>query len=303
VKNLFLQHSKKIAMNKSIAVLLLFVLGLATGCAQKKDYVVTIKTQYGDMVAILYDETPKHKENFIKLAKEHYFDSLLFHRVMAGFMIQAGDPKSKKSLPDEQLGMGGPGYTIPSEFNPKFFHDKGALSAARWPDDQNPDKASSGSQFYIVQGSVIPEASINDLRYDQMKLTMGLRQIISKPENKALLDSLNSLYYSGDMQAYQKKIFSLVPRVERETGTKVTKDLSPEKIKAYTTVGGAPHLDGEYTVFGKVIKGLEVVDQIASQPVNGANRPVADIRIFVTVEEMPRKKITKEYGYIYPDAK
>lgn len=290
-------------MNKSIAILFLFVLGLATGCAQKKDYVVTIKTQYGDMVAILYDETPKHKENFIKLAKEHYFDSLLFHRVMAGFMIQAGDPKSKKSKPGEPLGMGGPGYTIPLEFNPRFFHDKGAISAARLPDDQNPEKASSGSQFYIVQGSVIPEASINDLRYDQMKLTMGLRQIISKPENKPLLDSLNSLYYAGDMQAYQKKIFSLVPRVESETGTKVTKDLSPEKIKAYTTVGGAPHLDGEYTVFGKVIKGLEVVDQIASQPVNGANRPTVDIRIFVTVEEMPRKKITKEYGYIYPDTK
>lgn len=104
-------------MNKSIAILFLFVLGLATGCAQKKDYVVTIKSQYGDMVAILYDETPKHKENFIKLAKEHYFDSLLFHRVMAGFMIQAGDPKSKKSKPGEPLGMGGPGYTIPLEFN------------------------------------------------------------------------------------------------------------------------------------------------------------------------------------------
>ncbi len=290
-------------MNKSIAFVLLFVIGLATSCAQKKDYVVTIKTQYGDMVAILYDETPKHKENFIKLAKEHYYDSLLFHRIIAGFMIQTGDPNSKKAKPGESLGMGGPGYTVPIEVNPKFFHEKGALSAARLPDDRNPEKASSGSQFYIVQGSVIPEASINDLRYDQMKLTMGLRQIISKPENKALLDSLNSLYYSGDMQAYQKKIFSLVPRVERETGTKVTKDLSPEKIKAYTTVGGSPHLDGEYTIFGKIIKGLEVIDQIAAQPRDAGERPLTDIRMTVTVEEMSKKKIAKEYGYVYPEIK
>ena len=171
-------------MNKSIAIVFLFVLGLATSCAQKKDYVVTIKTQYGDMVAILYDETPKHKENFIKLAKEHYFDSLLFHRVIAGFMIQAGDPDSKKAQPGVPLGMGGPGYTVPAEINPNFFHEKGTLSAARLGDDRNPSKASSGSQFYIVQGTVVPETAINDLRYDQMKLTMGLRQIISKPENK-----------------------------------------------------------------------------------------------------------------------
>jgi peptidyl-prolyl cis-trans isomerase B (cyclophilin B) len=290
-------------MNKSVSFLLSFVLVLATSCAQKKDYVVTIKTQYGDMVAILYDETPKHKENFIKLAKDHYYDSLLFHRVISGFMIQTGDPNSKKAKPGEPLGMGGPNYTIPAEFNTKFFHDKGALSAARLGDDRNPEKASSGSQFYIVQGSVIPEASINDLRYDQMKLTTGLRQIISKPENKALLDSLNALYYAGDMQAYQSKIFSLVPRVEKETGTKVTKDLSPEKIKAYTTVGGSPHLDGEYTIFGKVVNGLDVIDKIAALPKDGGDRPVTDVRMTVTVEEMSKKKITKEYGYVYPETK
>ena len=302
VKNLFLPF-KILTMNKSIAIVFLFVLGLATSCAQKKDYVVTIKTQYGDMVAILYDETPKHKENFIKLAKEHYFDSLLFHRVIAGFMIQAGDPDSKKAQPGVPLGMGGPGYTVSAEINPNFFHEKGTLSAARLGDDRNPSKASSGSQFYIVQGTVVPETAINDLRYDQMKLTMGLRQIISKPENKPLLDSLNNLYQSGDMHAYQKKIFSLVPRVEKETGTKVTKEISPEKIKAYSTIGGAPHLDGEYTVFGKVIKGLEVIDQIAMQHKDGGDRPIADIRMMVTVEEMSKKKITKLYGYVYPETK
>lgn len=277
-------------------------LSLAAGCAQKgkTDFVVKIKTSEGEMVAILYDETPKHKENFLKLAREKYFDSLLFHRVIAGFMIQGGDPDSKNAQPGQPLGRGGPNYTVEAEINAKYFHEKGALSAARLGDEQNPSKASSGSQFYIVQGQVIPQESINDLKFDQMKLTMGLRQIISKPENKALLDSLNNLYYSGDMQAYQQKLFSLAPRVEKETGMIVTKNVSPEKIKAYTSIGGAPHLDGEYTVFGKVIAGLEVIDKIAALPKDGADRPLQDLRMFVTVEEMPRKKIENTYGYTYP---
>jgi peptidyl-prolyl cis-trans isomerase B (cyclophilin B) len=289
-------------MNKVFFVVIVFVLTLVSGCAQKKnkDYVVTFKTSYGDMVAILYDETPKHKENFIKLAKEHYFDSTLFHR--KDFMIQGGDVNSKKAKPGERLGNGDPGYTVEAEFNSNFFHEKGALSAARQGDQINPKKASSGSQFYIVQGTVIPQERINDLRYDQTKLMTGLRQLLAKPENKPMLDSLNQLYYSGDMNAYQQKMFSLAPRVEKETGTKVSKDLSPEKIKAYTTIGGAPHLDGDYTVFGKVIKGLEVIDKIAAQPRDAAERPLEDIRVVVTVEEMSRKKIEKEYGYKYPES-
>src|SRR5688572_12438549 len=133
---------------KKLLPFLLSVSLIFSSCAQKKDFVVTFKTPYGDMVAILYDETPKHKENFIKLAKEHYFDSLLFHRVIQEFMIQGGDPDSKNATPGQHLGSGGPTYTIPAEFNPKFVHEKGALSAARTPDAQNPTKASSGSQFY-----------------------------------------------------------------------------------------------------------------------------------------------------------
>lgn len=288
-------------MNKSV-ILLLLAFTLATSCAQKSDYVVTIKTNQGEMIALLYDETPKHKANFIKLAKEHYFDSLLFHRVIAGFMIQGGDPNSKKARPGEQLGNGGPGYTVDVEFNPKFFHEKGALSAARLGDGQNPTKASSGSQFYIVQGTIIPESNMNDLRIDQMKLNMGFRQLMQNPANKPLIDSLNQVYMAGDMEAYKRKIFTLVPRIEKETGMKITKDVSPEKIKAYTTVGGAAHLDGEYTVFGKVIKGLDVIDKIAAVQTSG-ERPVEDIRMFITVEEMSKKKITKLYGYVYPEVK
>ena len=290
-------------MNKLITVFLTFII-LATSCAQSKknDYVVTIKTKYGDMVAILYDETPKHKENFIKLAKAHYFDSLLFHRVIQGFMIQGGDPNSKKAKPGESLGNGGPGYTVPAEFNPKFFHEKGALSAARLGDQQNPEKASSGSQFYVVQGSVLTPADIDNLKYDQGMLMNGLRKMFESPSNKPLLDSLTSLYYSGDMVAYQKRLIELIPRVEKATGMKLTKaNMSEEKRKLYTTVGGSPHLDGEYTVFGKVIKGLDIIDKIAAAQRDAGDRPVEDLRMFVSVEEMSKKKITKDYGYIYPE--
>lgn len=289
-------------MKRTITALFVTVL-LITSCAQdKKDFVVTIKTSYGDMVAILYDETPKHKANFIKLAKEHYFDSLLFHRVIQGFMIQGGDPDSKKVKPGQQLGNGGPGYTVDAEFVPAYFHEKGALAAARQSDQVNPMKASSGSQFYIVQGTVMSQAEVANLKYDQMQLMTGLRKMFENPANKPLLDSLNQLYYAGDMQAYQKRLFDLAPRVEKETGLKVVKDLPEARIKAYTTVGGAPHLDDQYTVFGKVIKGLDVIDKIAA--VQLANeRPVEDVRMTVTVEEMSKKKITKEYGYQFPAAK
>jgi len=127
--------------------------------------------------------------------------------------------------------------------------------------------------------------------------------IAGNPANKALMDSLMFMYSAGDMQAYQKKILSLVPLIEKQTNLKVTKEVSPEKIEAYTTVGGAPHLDGDYTVFGKVIQGLDVIDKIAALTVDGNNRPMDDVRMTVTVEEMPRKKITKEFGYSYPEVK
>lgn len=293
-------------MNRLVTILALSFFTLISSCAQKSsksDYVVTFKTSYGDMVAILYDETPKHKANFVKLAKEHYFDSLLFHRVIAGFMIQGGDPNSKKAKPGEPLGMGGPGYTVDAEFNPKFFHEKGALSAARLGDGQNPTKASSGSQFYIVQGTIIPESNMEELKIDQMKLNMAFRQFMQNPASKPVIDSLNQVYMTGDMEAYKKKLFALVPRIEKETNTKIMRDVSAEKIKAYTTNGGAPHLDGDYTVFGKVIKGLEVIDKIAAVQKDGGDRPIEDVRMFVTVEELSKKKITKLYGYVYPEVK
>jgi peptidyl-prolyl cis-trans isomerase B (cyclophilin B) len=283
---------------------LLWILALAflvNSCTaqSKKDYVVTIKTQFGDMVAILYDETPKHKENFIKLANGHFYDSLLFHRVIEGFMIQGGDPDSKRAPKGQRLGQGGPGYTIDAEINPRFVHEKGALSAARLGDQMNPSKASSGSQFYIVQGKKLTE---QELKMDPQKMNEAFQQFFRKPENKKYYDSIGTFIRKQDNKGYENYISSLKSVVEAQMGTSLDRKITPEALKAYTTEGGAPHLDGQYTVFGKVIMGLDVIDKIASQPKDGADRPLQDIRMTITVEELPRKKIEKMYGYQYPVA-
>lgn len=282
-------------------ILLMFtgiIFFLVTGCAQKTDHVVTIKTKYGDMVAILYDETPKHKENFLKLANEKYYDSLLFHRVIEGFMIQGGDPDSKRAPMTQRLGNGGPGYTIAAEIKPKFFHVKGALSAARLSDAMNPEKASSGSQFYIVDGTKHTEAQ---LKTDPEKLNRALQQFFQKPENQAYRDSINTFIQRRDQQGFQDYINSLKPVVEEQLGISVDREISPEVLEAYTTVGGTPQLDGQYTVFGKVIQGLEVIDKIAAAPRDANDRPLEDVRMTITVDEMPRRKIEKTYGYTYPE--
>ena len=270
---------------------------LVTGCAQKSDHLVTIKTKYGDMVAILYDETPKHKENFIKLASQHYYDSLLFHRVIEGFMIQGGDPDSKKAATGQRLGNGGPGYTIPAEFNASLIHEKGALAAARLGDAMNPDRASSGSQFYIVHGTKHTE---EQLKVDPEKFNRALQQFFQKSENAHYRDSINTFIQNRDEPGFKAYLDKLRPVVEKQLGSSVEKDISPETLKKYSTVGGTPMLDGQYTVFGKVIGGLEVIDKIAAASRDQFERPVEDIRMVVTVEEVPRRKIEKTYGYTYP---
>jgi peptidyl-prolyl cis-trans isomerase B (cyclophilin B) len=297
-----------ISMKKRIAVAILLVTSLFTSCAQKggtKDYVVTIKTKYGNMVAILYDETPKHKENFIKLAKEKYFDSLLFHRVIPGFMIQGGDPQSKKAQPGEHLGMGGPSYTIDAEFNPKFFHEKGALSAARIPDQQNPTKASSGSQFYVVQGKVYVPEELTQLEQSIVygRKNASLRDVLSMPECMDVRQQVIDKQQAGDTEWLNSFFVQSDTLIKKFMPAYQPFSFSPEAKSIYQTTGGAPHLDGDYTVFGKVIKGLEVIDHIAMLPRDASDRPNEDIRMVVTVEEMSRKKIEKDYGYIYPVAK
>jgi len=290
-------------MTKSTYFLFLIFFLRTTVCSAQekgKDYLIHIKTEYGEMVAILFDETPKHKANFVKLAREGYYDSLLFHRVIDGFMIQGGDPDSKKAEPGKRLGTGGPGYTIEAEILPQYFHERGALSAARLGDQQNPTRASSGSQFYVVDGKV---TSLDILKIDEQKLNPLVQKYFQDPANKPVFDSVRAFVMMQDMDGYQKYMAKIRPRIEKATGGNAEKTLTPERIKAYTTVGGTPQLDDTYTVFGKVIKGLDVLDRIAAEPKDKADRPLKDIRMTVIVEEKSRKKITKEFGYKYPEPK
>ena len=189
---------------------------------------VLFKTSEGDIIIALYDNTPKHKENFLKLVKDGYYNGILFHRIIQGFMIQTGDPESKGAPAGKMLGNGGPGYTIPAEFKPENYHKRGAVAAARQGDQVNPTKASSGSQFYIVDG---------------------------KPFNASMMAQISYQY---------------------------GKAFTDEQRKIYETIGGAPFLDGDYTVFGEVVEGMDVVDKIAAKPKDRYDRPTADVKIIST---------------------
>jgi cyclophilin family peptidyl-prolyl cis-trans isomerase len=239
---------------------------------------VLMTTTYGDIKIVLYNETPLHRDNFVKLINEHYFDSLLFHRVIQNFMIQGGDPDSKHAPTGTLLGEGGPPYTIPAEFNPNLFHKKGVLAAARDGDLENPSQASSASQFYIVQGRVFTDSLLN-VQAKRITRSMVFNRIINQPENTALLSSykryvkkqlIDSVKYVNDIM--NKKVDAELPNV-------VPFQFSKEQIEVYKTLGGTPHLDNSYTIFGEVIEGIEVVDKIAAQPVDKNNRPNEDIRI------------------------
>jgi peptidyl-prolyl cis-trans isomerase B (cyclophilin B) len=293
-------------MNRLLTLWIVFSF-ILTSCAQKKnhDYVITIKTDFGTMVAILYDETPKHKANFVKLTKEKYYDSLLFHRVIQEFMIQGGDPNSKKANSGQALGNGGPGYTVDAEFSPKFFHEKGAFSAARLGDQANPSKASSGSQFYIVQGKKYTEEELTQLEQNIQygRKNQYLRDILALPEYASVKQTVMDKQREGNglwLQSFFEQADTLIQKVKKDYKPF---SFSPEQKARYREVGGAPHLDGDYTVFGKVIQGLDVIDKIAAVQKGPGDRPTEDVRMFITVEEMPRNKIEKTYGYTYPEVK
>jgi peptidyl-prolyl cis-trans isomerase B (cyclophilin B) len=233
---------------KKLIFLLLNCLVVVSAPAQKDSTIkkkdrkrdVLLQTSKGDMVVRLSDSTPLHRDNFLKLVKVGFYDSILFHRVINNFMIQAGDPNSKRAAPGEPLGGGGPGYTIPAEFRTTLFHKKGVIAAARTGDNINPQKASSGSQFYIVQGKMFTDAG---------------------------LDSTERFRLNG-------------------------RKIPPEQRDVYKTIGGTPHLDQGYTVFGEVVKGLEVVDSIATVPTSAGrdkDRPLEDMRI-IKASLVKRKK-------------
>jgi peptidyl-prolyl cis-trans isomerase B (cyclophilin B) len=283
----------------SAILLILFI----SGCAQnKKDFVVTISTPYGEMVAVLYDETPKHKANFIELARKNFYDSLIFHRVMQSFMIQGGDPNSKNASPQQPLGDGGPGYEIDAEFNPKYFHKRGALSAAR-RGPGNSEKKSSGSQFYVVQGKKMTDVELTQLeqniQYQRKNQNLGI--VLDMPECANVRQQVIDMQRANNTEWLRSFFENADTLIQEHIPDYREFSFSDAQRKAYTEIGGAPHLDGDYTVFGEVIKGLDVIDKIAEQPIDPRYRPKEDIRMKVSVVELSRKKIEKLYGYQYPD--
>ncbi len=237
---------------------------------------VKIETTMGDITVKLYDETPKHKENFIKLVKEGVYDSTLFHRIIKNFMIQAGDPTSKTASATDTLGSGDVGYTIPAEFNPKFFHKRGVLAAARQGDDVNPNKESSGCQFYIVTGRKFSEAQMINMENQMNEARLDtVFQALARKHMKEIY----KMRKANDMEGLMELQDSLENQARKEVAKEPALKFTPEQIKAYTTVGGAPHLDGSYTVFGEVVDGMNVVAEIETAKTNRQDRPTQDIRI------------------------
>ncbi|MBV19530.1 MAG: peptidylprolyl isomerase [Cytophagia bacterium] len=266
---------------------ILIILILIQSCAMDKDVLITISTPYGEMKAILYDETPLHKKNFIELSESGKFDSTIFHRVIENFMIQGGDVNL---ISENEID-----YTIPAEFNDNLFHRKGEIAAARMGDNVNPDKESSGCQFYIVHGKVYKE---EELTLDINALYGGVRRLLQEEEysdmRQKFIDAQN------DPEETQKLAISLSEICEEKYGMQIRKTISDEILKAYTTVGGVPHLDGAYTVFGRIVEGLEVIDKIASVKTGAADKPVEDIPMTFKIKKISKEKITKDYGYSYP---
>lgn len=253
--------------------------------SSKKDPIVVITTEFGVIKIKLYNETPLHRDNFIKLAKEGFYDGTLFHRVIKEFMIQGGDPQSKGAEAGAMLGNGGPGYTIPAEFNSSYFHKKGALAAAREGDQVNPEKKSSGSQFYIVQGKIFKPEELKMLedRMNQQNKFTFLREYLAKPENAAVKKQVEEFQKAQNTDGINK-IIAEIEGKEKDALAKVMKPLFSEEQKTlYSTVGGSPHLDGAYTVFGEVIEGLDVIDKIAASETDKNNRPTKDVAMKVTI--------------------
>lgn len=281
-------------MAKKAQLLVLFFVMAATitsGQTHRPETII-LNTPFGDMKIKLFKETPLHSDNFLKLAKKGFYDSLLFHRVINNFMIQGGDPDSKRANDSTALGNGDVGYWIPAEFNPKIYHKKGRLCAAREGDDVNPKKESSGCQFYIVMGKTydslaLKKAEIRVNRYVVTKInytvafggkSKTLKELYIRLQQQNKNDSINYLV---------KQLTDPVSIAEYNKTPRYT--FSEEQKKTYGTIGGTPHLDNNYTVFGEVIEGIDIIDKIAGVKTDKNDRPLQNIRMKITVTEPKRK--------------
>lgn len=284
------KYTKK--MNKmhlrSIILSLSLVLVIKTCFSQTfSKETILISTSFGNMKIKLFNETPQHRDNFLKLVKEHFYDSLLFHRVIEGFMIQGGDPDSKHAEPAKFLGDGDLKYTIPAEFVPSLCHKKGMLCAARNGDDVNPEKASSACQFYIVQGKVRTDEDLAayEKRINKTLITKLKEDVLNKQENATLKEKISVAKKDQNNDSLMVYFKTLNKLVDEEFVKVPHYTFPPEHRTIYKTIGGTPHLDSQYTIFGEVIEGLDVIDKIAAVGKNKDDRPLIDIRMTISIIE------------------
>ena len=269
---------------KKLALIIVFAalfvnLSCGLGEPKVKEKMVKIETEFGAIKIKLYNETPLHRDNFLKLTSEGFYTDLLFHRVIQGFMVQGGDPQSKNAQPDIMLGGGDLGYTLPAEINSKFYHRRGILAAARNGDQVNPEKRSSASQFYILQGKVFRPGELDSM---EVQMLESRKMSLMQTRIKAIEPELNKLNAEGNQIELMARINAIRDTVTAEAAKLPTFRFSEEQKKAYTTVGGYPSLDNNYTIFGEVVEGMEMIDKIAQQPVNQSNRPQTDIKFSIT---------------------
>ena len=250
---------------------------------KEKETIVVVTTDYGKMRIKLYNETPQHRDNFIKLINQGFYNDLLFHRVIKDFMIQGGDPESKGAPASKQLGAGDVGYTVPAEFvYPKYYHKKGALAAARQGDQVNPQKRSSGCQFYIVQGKPMTDQELEGMEKNMQNKAKESRFYEIAATKTELIQRLQT---AGDQAGLQKLQSEILAQVDSELAKKEPLKLTAQMRKDYKTIGGTAFLDNEYTVFGEVIEGLDVIDKIAAVKTRPGDRPEVDLKMKITIEK------------------
>ncbi len=280
-------------MRTPIKFLFIALAFIVVNCSERDknmDSLVKIHTSLGDITVLLFEDTPKHKQSFLSMAKEGMYDSTTFHRVMNNFMIQGGDVASKPGFANESKRL------IPAEFSTHHLHAKGALAAARQPDNVNPERKSS-TQFYIVHGRMYSE---KEMYTDLAKLNYAAGQYLQSETNLPLRDTLLLMQEQGRMSELQQILIDLKEEISAYTDLDLDKESTPEQIAVYTTVGGYPPLDFEYTVFGQVVEGIEVVDKIAAVQTGVADKPIEDIFMTMEIIEMPKAEVTAKYGYEYP---
>jgi len=275
-------------MKKLYPLIIAFILFSCN--STEKDQLVLIETSMGDMLVLLYDETPKHKANFLELASSGEYDNTTFHRVVKNYIIQGGDVFKKNGTVEPEPG------SIDAEINTNLMHQTGSLCAVRLSDLKNPEKKSSASQFFIVQGKVWTEG---ELTTDLVRLNVHLTELINSGSHDSLKQVFDSLRSKGDRGAAHHLAISLRDWVAEQKGEELSVEYDKDRLDVYTTIGGAPHLDGEYTIFGRVVEGLDVIEKISAVKTLPNEQPIRNITMKMSIKEMKKSEVTAKYGYVY----